>query len=132
MQETKMQETKIQILKQFENDINYPFINKLVDNLYDQTRELIDKHVENESEKSIFMMFILMYYTIHLKLTDKSNNICPDKDTIKTLLNDIISDHNKRRLCLQMFENKIKTLFIEGEPSSSNGDKSKNNHKALK
>ena len=47
----------------------YPFINEMVDSFYTkECNELIDKAIQSETDKSIFMMYIMMYFGIHLKL----------------------------------------------------------------
>jgi hypothetical protein len=93
----------------------YPFVDELVDKLYVQCDELIDKHIDVESEKSIFMMFVVMYFAVHLKI--KSNIFAMSdterKETIKQILTEFIRNPEKRSLCIQHFESKFRYLFHE-------------------
>lgn len=90
----------------------YPFINELVDTFYkEHLNTFIDKSIESEGDKSVFLMFIMMYFCIHLKLENENNDI--KKDNIKILMSDIINDPEKRKLCLELFESKFHNLFLQ-------------------
>ncbi|NBP13607.1 hypothetical protein EBU95_04300 [bacterium] len=91
----------------------YPFVDSLVDSLYEQCDKLIDEHIQLESEKSIFMMFVIMYFAVHLKI---KNNVfvMPEeerKQVIKQILTEFIRNPEKRTLCIQHFERQFRTLF---------------------
>ena len=88
----------------------YPFINEIVDLFYtDDCNSIIEKVIENDNDKSVFLMFIMMYFGIHLKL-DKSNDDIK-KDQIKILMTELIKDPYKRQFCIEMFENKFQDFF---------------------
>jgi hypothetical protein len=90
----------------------YPFINDLVDTFYkEHLNTFIDKSIESEGDKSVFLMFVMMYFCIHLKLEKENNDV--KKDNIKILMSDIINDPEKRRLCLELFESKFHNLFLQ-------------------
>lgn len=92
----------------------YPFVNKIVDTLYESTEVLLKNHIDDESEKGIFMMFIVMYYIIHLKTSNDSIN---QKTDIKETLSDILRDSEKRTMCLRMFESTFRQIFTCGSKS---------------
>ncbi len=86
----------------------YPFINEMVDTFYTENiNNLIEKSIEANSDKSIFMMFITMYFAIHLKLKDDQHK----KNYIKQLMSEIINDPVKRVRCIEMFESKFHDLY---------------------
>ena len=90
----------------------YPFINEMVDSFYTkECNELIEKAIESDSDKSIFMMYIMMYFGIHLKLENENDET--KKHQIKLLLTDLIKDHDKRKYCIEMFQNKFQNVFLE-------------------
>lgn len=91
----------------------YTFIDELVEAFYDCCETLIDDHIEHESEQSIFMMFIVMYFTFHLKSKSVFHEHTKEerKECIRTLLKDTISDPQKRRVCIETFESKFRFLF---------------------
>lgn len=90
----------------------YPFINEMVDSFYTkECNELIEGAIESESDKSIFMMYIMMYFGIHLKLERENDET--KKHQIKLLLTDLIRDHEKRKYCIEMFQNKFQNVFLE-------------------
>lgn len=106
---------------------NYPFVEELVDTLYkDDINELIEKRTETEGDKSIMMMFILMYFAMYLKLnTPKETHAVPGalvhnvhtekKEFMKQLMTEFIRDPQKRAACLQMFHNQFAQLFPSTE-----------------
>lgn len=84
----------------------YPFVNEIVDAFNnDSTNDLIEKVIDNDNDKSIFLMFVMMYYCIHLKLNTK------DADIKKDILNELVKDPQKRRFCIEVFENKFQDIF---------------------
>lgn len=90
----------------------YPFINEMVDSFYTkECNELIEGAIDSESDKSIFMMYIMMYFGIHLKLERENDET--KKHQIKLLLTDLIRDHEKRKYCIEMFQNKFQNVFLE-------------------
>lgn len=97
-----------------EKDVKYiyPFIDEMVNVFYTkECNDLIDKAIESESDKSIFMMYIMMYFGIHLKLESENDDF--KKEQIKLILTDLIKDHEKRRMCISMFQSKFRNLFLE-------------------
>lgn len=103
----------------------FPFVNEMVETLYnEQCNSLIDKSIENEQDKSTFMMFIIMYFGIHLKLETKDDDT--KKTQIKMLLTELIRDPEKRRYCIELFQSKFNNLFLESS-SESNKKLLKNN-----
>jgi hypothetical protein len=113
--DTNQEETnKIQSKTEIQNEIIkiYPFIDDLVDTFYkEHLNTFIDKSIESEGDKSVFLMFMMMYFCIHLKLEKDNNDV--KKDNIKILMSDIINDPEKRRLCLDLFESKFHNLFLQ-------------------
>jgi hypothetical protein len=101
----KLSETELQIKTTI-----YPFINDMVDTFYTENcNKLIEKCIETETDKNTFLMFIMMYFGIHLKLS--SENDIQKKYQIKTILSDLIRDPEKRRICIEMFESKFHDTF---------------------
>lgn len=95
----------------------YPFINEMVDTFYTkECNELIEKAIESDTDKSTFMMFVMMYFGIHLKLETQDNDV--KKSQIKMLLTDLIKDHDKRKFCIEMFQTKFQSMFLESSASS--------------
>ena len=88
----------------------YPFIDEMVEVFYtDNCNNMIENVVTTNSDKSIFLMFVMMYFGIHLKLEQENDDT--KKKQIKLMLSDIIRDHDKRRLCIEMFESKMQDIF---------------------
>lgn len=86
----------------------YPFINEMVDTFYtENANELIEKTIQHTSDKSIFMMYITMYFAIHLKLKDDENK----KHYIKQIMSEIINDPVKRSKVIEMFESKFHDIY---------------------
>lgn len=86
----------------------YPFINEMVDTFYtENANKLIEKTIQHNSDKSIFMMYITMYFAIHLKLKDDENK----KLYIKQIMSEIINDPNKRTKVIEMFESKFHDIY---------------------
>ena len=97
----------------------FPFVDSIVDSLYEQCDKLIDKYIQLESEKSIFMMFVIMYFAIHLKI---KNNVfvMPEeerKQAIKQILTEFIRSPEKRTLCIHHFESQFRNMFKDNDLS---------------
>ena len=104
--------------KTVENKI-YPFIDEMVDVFYTENcNSMIKQAIETESDKKTFLMFVMMYFGIHLKLENENDEM--KKQQIKILLTDFIRDPEKRRCCIEMFETKFNNSFLE---SSSKDNK---------
>ena len=89
---------------------NYPFIDELVDTLFNEhCNDLIEHAIEADSDKQVFMMFVMMYFGIHLSLEMKNND--DKKQYIKEIMNDIIKNTEKRKQLLFFIQNKLKDLF---------------------
>jgi hypothetical protein len=90
----------------------YPFVDKLVDALYqDDLNSVIEKSIEGHYDKSIFMMFVMLYFGIFLSI----ENFDYKKELIKQSLSDIIRDHDKRTACLQLFCSAFGHIFEKNE-----------------
>lgn len=90
----------------------YPFINELVDSFYtDDLNDLIEKSIESDFDKNTFLMFIMMYFGIHFKLS--SENDLQKKCKIKTILSDIIRNPEKRKICIELFHSKFNDTFTD-------------------
>jgi siroheme synthase (precorrin-2 oxidase/ferrochelatase) len=87
----------------------YPIVEDIVESLYTDVQELINKYVENKNEKSIFLMYINLYLMIHMSL---ENHYCI-KNNIKEIMNDFIKDSSKRRVCLEKIEQQLRIVFTE-------------------
>lgn len=103
----------------------YPFIDEIVDTLYtEHLNTLMDKSIETESDKSVFLMFVMMYFCIHLKLKHPDDDTKDNTDDhvkreqIKVILSEVIRDSDKRRLCINMFQSKFQDLFISNGTGS--------------
>ena len=91
----------------------YPFINEMVDTFYtEDCNSMIERAIDNDSDKSVFLMFIMMYFGIHLKLEKENDDF--KKNKIKLLMTDLIRDPEKRKYCIEMFESKFHSTFFEG------------------
>lgn len=107
----------------------YPFINDMVDTLYnDSTNELIERVIENNNDKSVFLMFIMMYYGIHLQL-DKQDDDNFKREQIKILMTDLIRDPQKRQFCIEVLntfstikpiQKNDERLFLENKDDDNN------------
>jgi membrane-bound lytic murein transglycosylase len=96
--------------KQDLKKVIYPFVDEMVDTLYtDECNNLIENAVSTNGDKSVFLMFVMMYFGIHLKLDNQ--NDATKKEQIKSMLSDVIRDPHKRKLCIEMFQNKVQDIF---------------------
>ena len=97
----------------------YKFIDEKVDVFYTENcNSMIKQAIETESDKKTFLMFVMMYFGIHLKLENENDEM--KKQQIKILLTDFIRDPEKRKCCIEMFETKFNNSFLE---SSSKDNK---------
>jgi hypothetical protein len=111
-------------------DMIYPFIDEMVDTFYnDQSNSLIERAIESNEDKSIFMMYVMMYFGIHLKLEKENDQL--KKQQIKLLMTDLIRDPEKRKYCIEMFEARFHNAFVESS-SGSNKNLLLNNKKNIK
>lgn len=98
----------------------YPFINEMVDILYnDDSNNLIDKVIETSDDKSLFLMFAMMYYSIHLSLPENLDNQ-DKKNQIKIFMNELIQNPEKRLFCIEMFATKFQDLFKKDDQIENN------------
>jgi hypothetical protein len=96
----------------------YPFVDELVETLCTpETKNFIHKHIENDTDKQTFLMFIFLYFTVELKLMDMSSvsDMTNEnyKEGLKYIISDIIKNPDKRKVCIEMFNKKFNHLFIE-------------------
>lgn len=97
----------------------YPFIDEMVDTFYnDDSNSLIEKVTETSNDKSIFLMFIMMYYSIYLKLDNKDKET--KKTQIKILMNELIQNPEKRRFCIEMFATKFQDIISSSKEIQKN------------
>ena len=67
------------------NNEVFPFIDQMVNIFYnDQINELLNDSITGGYDKSIFLMFVVMYFGIHLKLENKDKD--EKKQQIKYLM----------------------------------------------
>lgn len=99
-------------LKPWSQVCKSPLIDELVDAIdTEQINKIIDKYIEIDCEKSIFLMFVMMTFVCQIQL--HKHTINDKKEFIKYMLTDIFRDHNKRKLCLELFEKNFRPLFQE-------------------
>jgi Mg2+/citrate symporter len=92
------------IVKTPKSDV-YPLINEIVDELSNtDLKAVIERSCETRMDKSIFMMFVTMYFYAFL-----SEGL--SKQDIKLILTDAIRDPEKRQYCLQVFFGKMNQLL---------------------
>ena len=108
----------------------YPFINEMVDTFYnDDSNSLMEKVIDNNDDKSIFLMFVMMYYSIYLKLDNKNKKM--KRDQIKILMNELIEDPEKRTFCIEMFANKFQDIFKTVTTNDNQNKNIQNENKRL-
>ena len=90
----------------------YPFIEELVDKLYTESlNELIENNVSSPIDKKVFLMYITMYFIIHLQIEEnKDNDNQNKKELIKSMLNDLISNKDKRKMFIEFFGEKFQEI----------------------
>lgn len=96
----------------------YPFIDEMVDTFYtDRSNLLIEKVIQTSTDKSIFLMFVMMYYSIHVSLKTDNTNVDKEmkKSQIKILMNEFIQDPQKRQFCIELFATKFQDILNSEE-----------------
>lgn len=96
----------------------YPFIDEMVDTFYnDESNYLIEKVIETSTDKSIFLMFVMMYYSIHVSIKTDSTNADKElkRTQIKILMNEFIQDPEKRKFCIELFATKFQDILNSEE-----------------
>ena len=99
----------------------YPFIDEMVEAFYnDDSNNLIKKVIETVNDKSIFLMFVMMYYSIQVSLKDTdidkyNTNKEMKKSHIKFLMNELIQDPEKRKFCIEVFASKFQDIIKTNE-----------------
>lgn len=107
-----------------DNEEIYPFINEMVDTFYTENcNELIENSISGGYDKSIFLMFVVMYFGIHLKL--ENSNKEEKKTQIKLLMTDFIKDPIKRKMCINIFEEKFHNSFLDQKKIKNNKNEEK-------
>ena len=91
---------------------SYPFIDKLVDTLFNNDlNNLLTSSIETNSDKSVFMMFVNIYFMAYIHTQEQlqldSQN---HKQVLKNLLNDAFSNPEKRQMCISLIK-QINPLF---------------------
>lgn len=99
------------------NDIHIlPGINDLVNVIYnDHLNSLLDKKNESLDDRRVLLMFLIMYFYSYLSIPKDIKNHIDVKQTLKAFLSELIKDHKKRKVCLEMyqaFETTVKTIGI--------------------
>lgn len=102
-------------LNEFVNDVKIlPGINDLVNVLYtEHLNEYLDKKNETPDDRRVLLMFLIMYFYSYLSVPKEVKNKVDIKQTLKAFLSDLISDHIKRKVCLDMyttFESTVKMM----------------------
>lgn len=90
----------------------YPFIDNLVDSLFtNELNTLIQNNTELNSDKSVFMMFVNIYFMafIHTQEAKNLSNI-EKKEILKKMLTDVIKCPEKRQVCVSLIK-QINPLF---------------------
>lgn len=92
----------------------YPFIDELVETLCTQkTKTLIKKHIETDSDKQTFLMFIFLYFSIELKFIGMEGMSDEEhKKGLKYIMSEIIKNPEKRKQCIELFGKRFNNLFL--------------------
>ena len=103
-------------LNELVNDITIlPGINDLVNVLYtEHLNEFLDKKNETSDDRRVLLMFLIMYFYSYLSIPKRIKSNVDVKQTLKAFLSDLISDHTKRKACLDMYQSFEKTVKIMG------------------
>jgi len=97
----------------------YPFINDLVDSLFNEEfNNLVNKNTESNTDKSVFMMFVNIYFMAYLHVQEKQNliqDINIDSHTnkkllLKKMLSEVVKCPEKRQMCVALIK-QINPLF---------------------
>ena len=102
-------------LHRFINDKQIlPFIDELVDAFYtSEINELIDEKCDTPEDRSVFLMYLIMYFYSYLSVQSTDNN--NKKELLKIFLSDLIKNPDKRLQCIKvykLFEDSINTNVI--------------------
>jgi hypothetical protein len=117
------------------NNRVYPFIDDLVDSLFNSNlNNLINKNTEMNSDKSVFMMFVNIYFMAYLHTqslthSENSGNIITEnekKQLLKQMLSEVIRCPEKRQVCVSLIK-QINPLF-NIDSMLENGDENDSNH----
>ena len=110
------------------NDVTvYPFIDELVDSLFsDNLNALIEKNTEINSDKSVFMMFVNIYFMAYLHTTQTQNRVSNEekKHTLKKMLSEVMKCPEKRQICVSLIK-QFNPLFNIDSVISIENDKNK-------
>jgi hypothetical protein len=113
------------------NDVTvYPFIDELVDSLFnDDLNNLIEKNTEINSDKSVFMMFVNIYFMAYLHTTQTQNRVSNEekKHTLKKMLSEVMKNPEKRQVCVSLIK-QFNPLFNIDSVISIGNDKNKKNN----
>jgi len=92
-----------------------PGINDLVNVLYtEHLNEFLDKKNETSDNRRVLLMFLIMYFYSYLSIPKQVKSNVDVKQTLKTFLSDLISDHTKRKICLDMYQSFESTVSLMG------------------
>lgn len=113
-----LNDSKSLSVKQENNNSNnvYPFINELVDSLFNnELNSIIDENTELNHDKSVFMMFVNIYFMAYLHTQSKTstqNRVSDEerKKLLKEMLSDVIRCPEKRQVCVSLIK-QINPLF---------------------
>lgn len=79
--------------------------------------EFLDKKNETSDDRRVLLMFLIMYFYSYLSVPKEIKSNVDVKQTLKAFLSDLIKDHKKRLICLNVyknFEDSLKLMnFIE-------------------
>jgi hypothetical protein len=103
-------------LNELVNDISIlPGINDLVNVLYtEHLNEFLDKKNETSDDRRVLLMFLIMYFYSYLSIPTQIKSNVDVKQTLKAFLSDLIKDHTKRKICLDMYQSFENTVKIMG------------------
>lgn len=98
-----------------------PGINDLVDVLYtEHLNEFLDKKNQTSEDRRVLLMFLIMYFYSYLSIPKEAKGNIDVKQTLKAFLSDLISDHTKRKACLDMYQSFENTVNSIGMGNSVN------------
>jgi hypothetical protein len=92
-----------------------PGINDLVNVLYtEHLNEYLDKKNETSDDRRVLLMFLIMYFYSYLSVPKEIKSNVDVKQTLKAFLSDLIKDHTKRKICLEMYKSFENTVSMMG------------------
>lgn len=87
----------------------YPFVDELVNTLFTgEINDLMSKHIEGAYDKQVFLMFIMLYFGVHIHLDGEATE--DKKQAIKYIVTECVKDPIKRQSCLEMFARVVPEL----------------------